>query len=151
MSTEFTCDAFLSHSAKDKAVVRSIAERLRQDWLKVWFYEWEIKPGDNIPAKIEEGLENSRPLMHCMSGNVFGSDWEPLEAGTCRRGNFPFRDPLNLKPILIPVRLDGAPIGDRLEPFLCIGWFPNDRKQEFPEVSETCSPTSRSTDISMET
>ena len=32
----FTHDVFLRHSAKDKAVVRAVAERLRQDGLKVW-------------------------------------------------------------------------------------------------------------------
>ncbi|MEK7677942.1 MAG: toll/interleukin-1 receptor domain-containing protein [Verrucomicrobiota bacterium] len=61
MSAEaFTHDVFLSHSAKDKAVVRPLAERLRQDGLKVWFDEWVLKPGDSIPAKIEEGLERSQ-------------------------------------------------------------------------------------------
>jgi len=74
MSTEFTFDAFLSHSSKDKAVVRAIAERLRADGLKVWFDEWMLKPGDSIPAKIEEGLERSRVLVLCMSANAFGSD-----------------------------------------------------------------------------
>ncbi len=58
MSNEtFTHDVFLSHSAKDKAVVRPLAERLRKDGLKLWFDEWVLKPGDSIPAKIEEGLE----------------------------------------------------------------------------------------------
>ncbi len=50
MGQEFEYDVFLSHSAKDKAVVRQLAERLRQDGLKVWFDKWEIKAGDNIPA-----------------------------------------------------------------------------------------------------
>ncbi|MFZ2643728.1 MAG: toll/interleukin-1 receptor domain-containing protein, partial [Verrucomicrobiia bacterium] len=58
-------DVFLSHSSKDKAVVRSLVERLRKDGLKVWFDEWEIKPGDSIPAKIEKGLEHSRVLVLC--------------------------------------------------------------------------------------
>ncbi|MGD0946970.1 MAG: toll/interleukin-1 receptor domain-containing protein [Candidatus Binatia bacterium] len=63
MSTEaFTHDVFLSHSAKDKAVVRAIAERLRADGLRVWLDDWEIRPGDSIPAKIEDGLEHSRVL-----------------------------------------------------------------------------------------
>jgi hypothetical protein len=57
MPNEFPYDVFLSHSAKDKAVVRPLAERLRQDGLKVWFDEWVLKPGDSIPAKIEDGLE----------------------------------------------------------------------------------------------
>ena len=71
-------DVFLSHSSKDKPVVRKVAERLRKDGLSVWFDEWEIKPGASIPAKIEEGLEQSRVLVLCMSANAFGSDWAQL-------------------------------------------------------------------------
>ena len=101
----FPYDVFLSHSAKDKAVVKPLAERLRADGLKVWFDEWVLKPGDSIPAKIEEGLEHSRVLVLCMSANAFGSDWAQLEAGTFR-----FRDPLNKERRFIPLRLDDAPI-----------------------------------------
>ena len=57
---DFTHDVFLSHSSKDKAVVRVVAERLRKDGLRVWLDDWEIRPGDSIPAKIEDGLEHSR-------------------------------------------------------------------------------------------
>ena len=42
---------FLSHCTKDKAVVRPLAERSRQDGLKVWFDEWMPKPGESIPAR----------------------------------------------------------------------------------------------------
>ena len=70
--------------------MRKVAERLRKDGLRVWFDEWEIKPGASFPAKIEEGLEQSRVLVLCMSANAFGSDWALLEAGTFR-----FSDPLN--------------------------------------------------------
>ena len=94
-SQEFEYDVFLSHSAKDKALVRPLAERLRADGLKVWFDEWVLKAGDCIPAKIEEGLEHSRVLVLCMSAQAFGSDWAQLEAGTCERRNLRFRDPLN--------------------------------------------------------
>lgn len=38
----FTYDVLLSHSSKDKAVVRPLAEWLWKDGLKVWFDEWEI-------------------------------------------------------------------------------------------------------------
>ncbi|HEV7404962.1 MAG TPA: toll/interleukin-1 receptor domain-containing protein, partial [Chthoniobacteraceae bacterium] len=69
MSDDFAYDVFLSHSARDKAVVRPLAERLRKDGVKVWFDEWMIKHGDNIPRKIEEGLEHSRVLVLCMSEN----------------------------------------------------------------------------------
>jgi hypothetical protein len=53
MGAEFQYDVFLSHNSKDKAVVREVAERLRQDGLKVWFDEWVLKAGDSISAKID--------------------------------------------------------------------------------------------------
>lgn len=82
MNMDFRYDLFLSHSSKDKAVAQPLAERLRKDGLKVWFDEWEVKPGDSILAKIEEGLEHSRVLVLSMSAHAFGSDWAQLEAGT---------------------------------------------------------------------
>jgi len=121
----FQYDVFLSHSAKDKAVVRPLAERLRKDGLKVWFDEWVLKPGDSIPAKIEAGLEHSRVLVLCMSANAFGSDWAQLEAGTFR-----FRDPLNRERRFIPLRLDDAPIKGSLAQFLYINWRPSDDEPE---------------------
>ena len=119
MPGEFTYDVFLSHSAKDKrskpptlmhdtggnAVVRDVAERLRKDGLRVWFDEWEIRPGDSIPSKIEDGLERYRVLVLCMSANAFGSDWAQLESGTFR-----FRDALNKERRFLPLRLDDTPI-----------------------------------------
>ena len=88
MPGEFPYDGFLSHSAKDKPVVRDVAERLKKDGLRVWFDEWEIRPGDSIErtqsktAKIEEGLGRSRVLVLCMSANAFRSDWAQLESGS---------------------------------------------------------------------
>ncbi len=72
MADEFTHDAFLSHSSQERAIVRDIAERLRADGLRVWFDDWEIRSGDNVPAKIEKGLEHSRVLVLCMSANGSG-------------------------------------------------------------------------------
>ncbi len=92
MPDEFQYDVFLSHSAKDKAVVRPLAERLRQDGVKVWFDEWVLKPGDSIPSKIEEGLERSRVLVLCMSKNAFGSDWAQLESCTVRFHDLPHNE-----------------------------------------------------------
>jgi len=122
VNNEYTYDAFLSHSAKDKAVARDVAARLQQDGVRVWLDEEQLpspagagaggrRPGegrgekpDSIPAKIEAGLEHSRVLVLCMSANAFGSDWAQLEAGTFR-----FRDPLNQERRFIPLRLDDAP------------------------------------------
>ena len=134
----FTHDVFLSHSSKDKAIVRAAAERLRSDGLHVWFDEWELKPGDSIPAKIEEGMEHSRVLVLCMSADAFGSDWAQLESYTYR-----FRDPLNKERRFIPLRLDDAPIKGSLAQFLYINWLPPDREQEYAKLLEACRPPAK--------
>ena len=122
MADDFKYDVFLSHSSKDKAVVRAVAERLRADGLRVWFDEWEPKPGDSVPKKIDDGLEDSRILVLCMSANAFGSDWTQLESYTFR-----FRDPLNKDRRFIPLRLDAAPIKGSLAQFLYINWLREER------------------------
>ncbi len=103
---KFEYDVFLSHSTKDKDTVREVANRLKSDGVRVWFDEWEIKPGDSIPAKIEDGLQNSRVLVLCMSAQAFGSDWAQLESHTFR-----FKDPLNHDRRFIPLSLDDAEFG----------------------------------------
>jgi hypothetical protein len=128
MPGDFKYDVFLSHSAKDKAVVRAVAERLRNDGLKVWFDEWVLKAGDSLSlgerarvraSQTEEGLEHSRVLVLGMSANAFGSDWAQLEAGTFR-----FRDPLNQERRFIPLRLDDAPVKGSPAQFLYTNWLP---------------------------
>jgi small GTP-binding protein len=133
MPESFQYDVFLSHSSKDKDIVRPLAERLRKDGLRVWLDEWEIQPGDNIPAKIEHGLEYSRVLILCMSVNAFGSDWATLESQTFR-----FRDPLNKNRRFVPLRLDEAPIKGSLEQFFYINWQSADHEQQYTKLIEAC-------------
>jgi hypothetical protein len=131
MPEDFKYDVFLSYSSKDKPVVRPLAERLKKDGLKVWFDEWEIHPGDSIPAKIEAGLEHSRVLVFCMSVNASGAEWAQLESHAFR-----FRDPMNKERRFIPLRLDDAPIKGFLAQFLDINWRPPDREQEYAKLLE---------------
>jgi hypothetical protein len=74
MPSEFQYDVFLSHSAKDKAVVRPLAERLRKDGLR----------SASQPSTFNTQLPG-------------GSDWAQLEARTFRS-----RDPLNQERRFIP-------------------------------------------------
>jgi small GTP-binding protein len=134
MAETFDYDVFLSHAAEDKPIARAAAERLRADGLRVWFDEWEITPSDNIPAKVEEGLENSRILVLCMSANAFGSDWARLESYTFR-----FRDPLNKDRRFIPLRLDDTPIKGSMAQFLYIEWLPED----YVKLLDACRPPAR--------
>jgi small GTP-binding protein len=138
LMSEITFDVFLSHSSKDNAVVHAIAKKLRADGLRVWLDDWEIRPGDHVQAKIEDGLEHSRVLVLCMSANAFGSDWAHLESGTFR-----FRDPLNKERRFIPLRLDEAPIKGSLAQFLYVSWLPADRDQQYAKLFEACCPPAK--------
>jgi TIR domain len=46
-------DVFLSHSSHDKPVVRALAERLKQNGLRVWFDQWEIGFGRLVLQQAE--------------------------------------------------------------------------------------------------
>jgi hypothetical protein len=123
MPDEFKYDVFLSHSSKDKEVVRPVAERLRKDGLLDFSFGFRVS---------EFGFP---PLAACLSAHAFGSDWAQLEAGTFR-----FRDPLNKERRFIPLRLDNAPIKGSLAQFL-------HREQGYEirsrEVADEFKPASR--------
>ena len=98
---EFQYDVFLSHNAADKPRVRKLAERLKEEGLRVWFDEWVIKAGDDIYLAIERGLETARVQVLCLSPAALGSERVALERGTVL-----FRDPTNqgrrFVPLLLP-------------------------------------------------
>ena len=144
MNEPFEFDVFISHCSRDKPIVRPLADKLRSDGVRVWLDEWQIKPGDNILLKVEEGLAHSRALVLCISANALGSDWAQLEAGTFR-----FRDVLNKKRHFIPLRLDNAPIDNSLAQFLYVDWAPDVREREYPRLLEACRPPAQQQSIDL--
>ncbi|MEO6034785.1 MAG: toll/interleukin-1 receptor domain-containing protein, partial [Verrucomicrobiota bacterium] len=79
MLDNFQFDVFLSHNHADKSRVRRLEERLKQAGLRVWFDEWNVRSGDIIALKVDEGLEQFRVLLLCLSPNALASDWVALE------------------------------------------------------------------------
>ena len=54
-------DVFISHASEDKDdVVRPLAHALQAGGLKVWYDEFEMKIGDSLRRKIDNGLAKSR-------------------------------------------------------------------------------------------
>lgn len=49
---------FLSHTHKDKPFVRKLAQALEINGVRVWVDEAEIKVGDSLITKIEEGIKD---------------------------------------------------------------------------------------------
>lgn len=54
-------DVFISHASEDKdEVVRPLATALKNLGLRVWYDEFELKIGDSLRRKIDQGLSRSR-------------------------------------------------------------------------------------------
>jgi hypothetical protein len=69
----------LSYSSTDAPRVLKLAERLRAAGLTVWLDKHEIKAGDQFVASLEQGLQNSRKVVLCLSPAALQSDWVTLE------------------------------------------------------------------------
>lgn len=70
---------FLSHSSADKAFVDRLATDLKADGTPVWYDKWELKVGDSLHEKIEEGISDSAWLAVVLSEHSVNSDWVQRE------------------------------------------------------------------------
>lgn len=66
---------FLSHSSKDKSFVKTLAKDLLATGHEVWLDEWEIRVGECIVKKVEEGIENSDYVIIVLSNHSVSSTW----------------------------------------------------------------------------
>lgn len=134
MSDNFSYDVFLSHNSKDKPSVRRLADRLKQAGLRVWFDEWCIRSGDIISLKVDEGLEQSRVLLLCVSPNALASGWVALERSTAVH-----RDPSNDGRRFIPVLLAECELPDTLRRYKYVD-FRGDGDVSLEELLTACRP-----------
>lgn len=73
-------DVFISHASEDKdAVVRPLANALIAEGLSVWFDEFELKIGDSLRRKIDQGLANSRVGLVVLSQPFIAKGWTNYE------------------------------------------------------------------------
>lgn len=73
-------DVFISHASEDKdAVVRPLANALRDAGLRVWFDEFELRIGDSLRRKIDLGLAKSRFGVVVLSRSFFDKGWPNYE------------------------------------------------------------------------
>ena len=74
-------DFFISHASVDKAkTVRPLAEMLRAGGARVWFDEFELRVGDDLRARIDDGLARSRfGVVVLSSAFLEGRPWTENE------------------------------------------------------------------------
>ena len=111
----FEHDIFLSYNSKDQQWVTNLAERLESEktnerQIKVFFDIWDIKPGENIVNRIEDGLTKSRFVAIVLSKNSINAEWPNMEWTIAISS-----DPSGRKGTVIPIWLGDCDIPSSLK------------------------------------
>ena len=72
-------DVFISYASEDRDFVRPLAEALQESNLLVWYAEFELKVGDSLRRKIDDGLAHSRYGVVVLSKPFFEKEWPQHE------------------------------------------------------------------------
>lgn len=73
-------DLFISHASEDKdGFVRPLTAALRQRGIDVWLDEAELKLGDSLRRKIDQGLAGSKFGLVVLSKSFFAKSWPQYE------------------------------------------------------------------------
>ncbi len=105
-------DTFLSYkrTKQDQYKVYDILKVLRQNNLKVWFDEDEIRPGTSWQKSMETGIKNSQSGLVLIGSNGIGP-WQDVEMQALLQ--FAVRIQLTLIPVFLPgvqKQIDNLPI-----------------------------------------
>ncbi len=100
---------FLSHSSADSKLAKRLSEDLKMAGYGVFFDEAEIRVGDDIIAKIEDGISKSRFVAVMVSEKSQASNWVAKEA------NVKLKEEVDTgKVCVLPIMVDDC----KLPPFL---------------------------------
>lgn len=71
-------DAFISYQAADRAFAERLASVLTTRSVRVWFDQWDLRPGELVSQTIERALVDSRAVLFIFGPSGFGK-WQELE------------------------------------------------------------------------
>src|SRR5262249_24867978 len=79
--------AFLSFGWEDREAAEAIAEALQANGKDTWWAEWEIRSGDSLRQKIDEGLSNCTVFLVLLTRQSIKKPWvnQELDAGLIRK------------------------------------------------------------------
>ena len=107
---------FLSHTSIDKPFVEKLAKDLNNLGIDVWYDKYQIKVGESILWKIDEGIRESEYLGVVISKEALKSEWVKTEIMSAwqkqveQKGNFVL--PIYYRECEIPLFLQGIKYAD---------------------------------------
>jgi tetratricopeptide (TPR) repeat protein len=107
---------FCSHRSRDNERVRAIAAQLAAAGIDPWVDDWEIRPGDDIVRKINDGLAACDAGLLFVSSSTLESPWVSAEVSAM------VYQRIQEGRCLIPVMIDAdAPLPPLLKPYARLG------------------------------
>ncbi len=96
---------FISYSSKDKSFVEKLSKELVENRIGVWLDKWEMKPGDSLIDKIQNGIDDSSYLLVVLSKHYIESEWCKKEqnVGLTKEIN-------NKEVVVIPILLENCKV-----------------------------------------
>ena len=90
--------AFLSYATEDRELARRIAEDLQSKGIDTWWAEWEIRAGQSLRQRIEQGLAQCTHFLVLLTQSSISKAWvnQEIDAGLVRM--------LEAKCTFIPIR-----------------------------------------------
>jgi len=95
---------FISYSSKDDAFAKRLHADLQAQNVRCWFAPEDLKIGDKFRMRIDEAIRVHDKLLLVLSENSVNSAWVEKEVETA----FEKERRQDNKPVLFPIRLDGA-------------------------------------------
>ena len=96
---------FVCHASEDKPLAKRLATYLSNLGAEVWLDEWEIRVGDSIVAKINEGLDAASHLAILLSANSIARPWVTRELSSAL-----MRQLKDNSITVLPIRIDESPM-----------------------------------------
>src|ERR1700682_4529288 len=99
MHTSQQFDVFLSYKREDEAWTKQLALDLESRGVRVWRDQEEIRPGDEYPDALENGLRSSKALALVVTPESLKASWVRWEYE--RAISLAAGDPLRVIPLLL--------------------------------------------------
>ena len=77
----------MSFAWEDRELAKTIADTLQANGIETWWAEWEIRAGDSLRQKIDEGLKNCTIFLVLLTPKSIKKPWvnQEMDAGLIRK------------------------------------------------------------------